>query len=322
MIAGGKRSCDADFVPPRPGDAVTLFITGEGVPAQPLTILFADVPAKACAESFMSRVHPGVTQVNVCFPEGVTWTPAMQVSAGTGARLVWSDEFNGPAGAPLDRSKWAYDLGGGGWGNQELETYTNSPENVFQDGNGHAILRALRAASGYTSARIKTQGKFDAQYGRIEARIKIPYGQGIWPAFWMLGNDIGTVGWPACGEIDIMENIGREPGTVHGTVHGPGYSGGGAIGRAFSLAAGKQFADDFHVYGVEWSPQSVEFFADGSKYFEVTPASLPAGRTWAYQHPFFLLLNVAVGGTWPGNPDATTTFPQEMQVDWVRVWQL
>jgi beta-glucanase (GH16 family) len=183
-------------------------------------------------------------------------------------------------------------------------------------------MRALKTgAASYTSARIKTQGRFSVTYGKVEARIRIPSGQGIWPAFWMLGADIDQVGWPTCGEIDIMENIGKEPATIHGTVHGPGYSGGNGIGGPFSLPAGQRFADDYHVYGIEWSPQSVAFFVDGTAYFEVTPAKLPAGRAWVYQHPFFLILNVAVGGTWPGNPDATSVFPQEMLVDWVRVSQ-
>lgn len=137
-------------------------------------------------------------------------------------RLVWSDEFNGAPGAPPDLSKWAYDLGGGGWGNHELEVHTDSRSNSYLDGEGNLVIQALQPTPGhYTSARLKTQGKFSTAYGRVEARIKIPYGQGIWPAFWMLGNNQKDAGWPACGEIDIMENIGREPGVVHGTVHGP-----------------------------------------------------------------------------------------------------
>ena len=236
-------------------------------------------------------------------------------------KLLWSDEFNGPAGAAIDRANWAFDLGGGGWGNRELEVYTNSTENIFQDGAGNLVIRALKSGSGYTSARIKTQGKHAFQYGRVEARIKIPHGQGIWPAFWMLGENIASAGWPACGEIDIMENIGKEPSTVHATVHGPGYSGGSGIGGPRILTGGKRFSDDFHVYGVEWSADSMKFFVDGAQYFEVTRAKLPAGKAWVFQHPFFLILNVAVGGGWPGNPDDDTIFPQQMLVDWVRVSQ-
>jgi beta-glucanase (GH16 family) len=240
----------------------------------------------------------------------------------TAWHVVWSDEFNGAAGTAPDATKWTYDLGGGGWGNQELEVYTDRRDNSFQDGEGHLVIRAIKDASGgYTSARIKTQGKFAIRYGKIEARIKIPFGQGMWPAFWMLGDDLDTVGWPKCGEIDVMENIGKEPAIVHGTVHGPGYSGAGGISAQYELAGSPRLADDFHVYAVEWSPQLIEFFIDGISYAKVTPASLPKGAAWVYDHPFFLLLNVAVGGGWPGNPDASTTFPQSMLVDWVRVSQ-
>jgi beta-glucanase (GH16 family) len=149
----------------------------------------------------------------------------------------------------------------------------------------------------------------------------VPSGQGIWPAFWMLGNDIGAVSWPACGEIDIMENIGREPTTVHGTVHGPGYSGAAGIGAAYGLPDGAPFADDFHVFAIEWEPQAIRWYVDGALYHTLTPAALPAGARWAFDHPFFMLLNVAVGGNWPGNPDATTVFPQRMLVDYVRVYR-
>jgi len=235
------------------------------------------------------------------------------------APTAWSDEFDGPAGAAPDGARWTYDLGGGGWGNQELEIYTNLSENVRLDGDGHLVIRVLSTPTGITSARLKTQGRFSAQYGKVEARIKLPFGQGIWPAFWMLGTDITTVGWPACGEIDIMENIGREPSTNHGTVHGPGYSGGKGISATYVLPAGQTFAQDFHVFAIQWAPQTITFSVDGNTYATVTRASLPAGTAWVFDKPFFLLLNVAVGGTFPGNPDATTKYPQEMIVDYVRV---
>ena len=235
-------------------------------------------------------------------------------------RMVWSDEFNGPPGSPPDPSKWVLDLGGGGWGNQELEVYTDSRSNSYLDGQGNLVMQALQPSTGqFTSARLKTEGKFSMQFGRVEARIKIPYGQGIWPAFWMLGNDFAS-GWPGCGEIDIMENIGREPGAVHGTLHGPGYSGADAIGKAFNLASGR-FTDDYHVYAVEWSAARIDFFVDENNYLTVTPASLPSGAKWVYSHPFYIILNVAVGGSWPGNPDATSVFPQKMLVDYVRVYK-
>ena len=237
-------------------------------------------------------------------------------------RLIWSDEFNGPAGSPPDPARWTYDLGNnGGWGNQELETYTNSLTNAYQDGHGNLVIHVQSSSSGFTSARIKTQGMLAAQYGRIEARIKVPYGQGMWSAFWMLGQDITSVGWPQCGEIDVMENIGKEPSSIHGTVHGPGYSGGGGITGAYTLKNGEAFSSQFHTFAVQWSPDGIVFFVDGISYKTVTPASIPAGRQWVFDHPFFLLLNVAVGGTWPGSPDAKTSFPQNMLVDYVRAFQ-
>ena len=229
---------------------------------------------------------------------------------------VWADEFNGPANSAPDPSKWTFDLGASGWGNHEVEDYTR--DNACLDGHGHLVIRAIRsAANKYTSGRIKTQGRYEVQYGRIEARIKIPRGQGMWPAFWMLGGDMAAVGWPNSGEIDVMENIGKEPSIVHGTVHGPGYSGAKGIAAAHTLETGAQF----HDYGVEWSADSVEFFVDRKPYAKVTHASLPAGAVWAFDKPFFLLLNLAIGGDWPGNPDSTTRFPQSMLVDWVRVWK-
>ncbi len=242
--------------------------------------------------------------------------------------LTWSDEFNAPDGSPVDSSKWVMETGGGGWGNDELESYTARPQNAFiKDGN--LVIKVLAEkytgadgiARNYTSARLKTLGKFSQTYGRFEARIKIPRGQGIWPAFWMLGNDIEKAGWPNCGEIDIMENIGKEPSLVHGTIHGPGYSGDKGIGSPYALSNDQKFADDFHVYVVEWEPKAIRFYVDDHLYVTRTPSELPKGTKWVYDHPFFLLLNVAVGGGWPGNPDATTVLPQTMLVDYVRVYQ-
>jgi beta-glucanase (GH16 family) len=235
-------------------------------------------------------------------------------------RLVWHDEFDMAAGTPPDRAKWTYDLGQSGWGNGELEDYTASAANAFHDGEGHLIIQAIALPGGkYTSARLKTQGLASFRYGRVEARIRTPFGQGMWPAFWMLGNNISTVGWPSCGEIDIMENIGKEPATVHGTVHGPGYSGAGGISAQYTLHEGR-FADDFHVFALEWRPESIEISVDHVVYQRVRPADLPKGAAWVYDRPFFLLLNLAVGGYWPGYPDATTQFPQRMTVDYVRVY--
>jgi len=254
----------------------------------------------------------------------------------SGWKLVWSDEFNGAAGTAPDPANWNYDLGGGGWGNGELETYTNSPNNVFQDGSGNLVIRAIRdAAGGYTSARLQTGNPgastrttdLSWQYGRVEARIKLPFGKGVWPAFWMLGEDIATVSWPACGEVDIMENFGTFNNNVsvnNGTAHGPGYSGAGGIGKAYTLPFGEKVADDFHVYAVEWSQDSVEWFVDGASFHRITPASLPAGTKWVFNAPFFLLLNLAIGGpaSFLGTPDPAAPFPpQDMLVDYVRVYQ-
>ena len=256
--------------------------------------------------------------------------PASAVSQASTTKwtLVWSDEFNGPDGSAPDPTKWKFDLGGKGWGNNELESYTNRSVNIQQKG-GNLVITALKEnytgpdgiARDYTSARIKTEGLFDHGYGRIEARIKIPYGQGLWPAFWMLGNDIATTNWPTSGEIDIMENIGKEPSTVHGTIHGPGYSGDKGISSPYSLPDGKKFADDFHLYAVEWELNQIRFYVDDHLYATRAPADLPAGTKWVYEHPFFIILNVAVGGGWPGNPDSTTVFPQVMLVDYVRVYE-
>ncbi|NII42524.1 beta-glucanase (GH16 family) [Curtobacterium flaccumfaciens] len=241
-------------------------------------------------------------------------------SAATTPTLLAADEFDGPAGSAPNPGIWRYDLGGGGWGNGELEVYTDSRRNSALDGNGNLVITARREADGsYTSARLTSQGTYTAQYGRIEARIRIPRGQGIWPAFWMLGADLPQVGWPACGEIDVMENIGREPGSVHGTVHGPGYSGAEGISGTATLPSGA-FADDFHVYGVDWRPGSISWTVDGAVYRTVTPADL-GGDRWVFDKPFFVILNLAVGGGWPGSPDSSTRFPQQMTVDWLRVWQ-
>ncbi len=242
-------------------------------------------------------------------------------------QLVWSDEFDGPNGSAPDPAKWKFDLGGDGWGNHELETYTSRRENARID-NGHLIIEALHESftgsdgktRAYTSARLKTKDKWSWTYGRIEARIQIPRGQGIWPAFWMLGANADSVGWADCGEIDIMENVGREPGTIHGTVHGPGYSGGGGIGGPFKLPSNESFADVFHLFAIDWETNRIRWSVDNQTYFSVTPTNLPAGKKWVFDKPEFLLMNLAVGGEWPGKPDSTTAFPQQMLVDYVRVY--
>jgi beta-glucanase (GH16 family) len=244
-------------------------------------------------------------------------------AAETGWRLVWSDEFKQPEGSPPDPSKWGYDLGGGGWGNHELEYYTSRTNNARIEGH-KLIIEARREKykeNNITSARLLTAGKFSWTYGRFEARIKIPRGQGVWPAFWLLSTNIASVGWPACGEIDIMENVGKEPDTVHGTVHGPGYSGKYGIGGPMTLPGGRAVADDFHVFSAECEPGRVSWFMDGHQYFSVTPASLPKNTRWVFDQPKFMVLNLAIGGTWPGFPDDSTKFPLQMVIDYVRVYE-
>jgi beta-glucanase (GH16 family) len=246
----------------------------------------------------------------------------------TGWTLVWSDEFDGPRGSAVNSRKWSFDIGGNGWGNKELETYTSRAANSHL-ADGRLVIEALKETfSGpdsitrhYTSARLVTKNKFSLTFGRFEARIRVPYGQGIWPAFWLLGDNIDTAHWPNCGEIDIMENIGKEPSIVHGTFHGPGYSAESGLTAAYSLPAGQKFSDDFHTFAVEWEPNVIRFYVDESMFKTRTPADLPGGASWVFDHPFFIILNVAVGGSWPGNPDATTIFPQQMLVDYVRVYQ-
>jgi beta-glucanase (GH16 family) len=248
-------------------------------------------------------------------------------------RLAWSDEFKGTAGSPVDARKWVAEVGGSGWGNKELEYYTGTARNAYLDGRGTLVIKALQEPPGpqfkcwygpcrYTSARLITKKRFAQVYGRFEARMKLPQGQGVWPAFWLLGEDISTVGWPACGEIDIMENIGREPGTVHGTIHGPGFTGASGVGSPFVLRGGKRFSDAYHTFAVEWEPEAIRWYVDDQLYSTRTPKDLPPGGKWVYDHPFFILLNLAVGGGWPGDPDKTTIFPQTMLVDYVRVYRL
>jgi beta-glucanase (GH16 family) len=173
----------------------------------------------------------------------------------------------------------------------------------------------------YTSARLSTKGLFEQTYGRFEVRVRIPRGQGTWAAFWLLGADDDTLGWPDCGEIDIMEQVGRAPNIAHGTVHGPGYAGAAGPGGKERLAKGA-YADDFRVYAIEWRPEEIRWFIDGRQFYRLTPAGLPPGKKWVFDHPFFMILNLAIGGGFPGDPDASTAFPQQMVVDYVRVYRL
>ena len=252
-----------------------------------------------------------------------------RAEAATGWTMTWHDEFDGSAGSAPDGSKWKFDTGGSGFGNHELEYYTESRRNSALSGDGKLVMTARSDdASGnscwygtcrYTSARLLTAGKFTQKYGRFEASIKIPRGQGLWPAFWMLGDNLGPVQWPDAGEIDVMENIGREPATVHGSLHGPGYSGGNPITGAYQHPQGWSFADTFHQFAVEWSPTAVTWFVDNVPY-QTKGVADAHGNQWVFDHPFFMVLNMAVGGDWPGSPDGSTSFPQTMTVDYVRVY--
>jgi len=244
--------------------------------------------------------------------------------------LVWADEFD-VDGAP-NPENWNFELGDGtaqgipGWGNNELQYYTDRPENVKVE-NGFLVITARQEdfeGSDYTSARLTTQNKFDQRYGRFEARIKVPYGKGYWPAFWLLGNDCDVNPWPACGEIDIMENVGDEPTTVFGTVHGPNYNAGNSISKELVLDDNR-FDNEFHVFGVEWSPNKINFYVDEQLYFTMTPEVVDdeteGEGIWIFNdRAFYMILNVAVGGNLPGNPNAETVFPQSMVVDYVRVY--
>jgi beta-glucanase (GH16 family) len=246
--------------------------------------------------------------------------------------LVWSDEFDGAGGVP-DSANWKFETGGDGWGNHELETYcapgseeapckAATPNVVVTDGYLHLVARR-DAAGKWTSARMTTKGLQSFQYGRMEARIQIPAGPGVWPAFWMLGDNIDQRPWPACGELDIMENIGKEPGKIHGSVHGTGFTGT-PLSTVATLPGDAEFAAGFHTYGMIWSPGKVQYYVDdpAKPYATYTQADLPPGAVWPFDDGrYFFLLNLAMGGDWPGPPAATTPATVEMVVDYVRVYQ-
>lgn len=240
-------------------------------------------------------------------------------------QLVWEDEFESEQ---LDPEKWSFQFGTGSdegltnWGNNELQYYTDREENLFlEDGKLHIV--AQRESFGgmqYTSARIRTRSKGDWMYGRIEIRAKLPQGQGIWPAIWMLPTK-DNFQWPRDGEIDIMEMVGHEPNTIHGTVHFEKNDGGHEYdGKSYTLQEGI-FADDFHIFSIEWKLNEIQFFMDGNHYFTVNPSIL-SSNNYPFNNIFHLIMNVAVGGIWPGNPDSTTQFPQSMIIDYVRIYQL
>ena len=237
--------------------------------------------------------------------------------------LTASDEFDGAEDTPPDPTMWTYDIGGDGWGNEQLEFNTDRVENVSHDGQGRLRIVAREESfmgNDYTSGRIKTQGLFEQEHGRFEARIKLPAGRGLWPAFWMLGANIDEVSWPDSGEIDIMEYQGQQPDRVFGTLHGPLYSGGASISGDISLPEGETFADDFHVFAVEWDPSLIRFFVDEEEYHTVRSTEVPRGK-WVFNNEFFMILNLAVGGTLGGPVGPDTVFPAEVLVDYVRIFE-
>jgi beta-glucanase (GH16 family) len=243
-------------------------------------------------------------------------------------RRVWSDEFNGARNAPVDRRRWRHETGGA-WGDGELQSYTSRTANAYQDGRGRLVIAARAErfrgedsiTRDFTSARISTKDRYAFRYGTFEARLQTPVGRGIWPAFWALGTDIDRSGWPRCGEIDVMEQVGHEPAKAYGTIHGPRNGDEHDYKPGHSIVHTAPLSQAFHTYGVQWLPGSIQFYFDGRPYGAVAAADLPAGSRWVFDHRFYLLLNVAIGGPWAGSPDGSTTFPQPLRVDYVRVYQ-
>jgi beta-glucanase (GH16 family) len=259
----------------------------------------------------------GYASAQEATPSPETTPEAASIPIPEGWQLVWHDEFDGDT---INEDNWTYDLGAGGWGNGEAQYYTNRPENARVE-NGLLVIEARQEryeGSYYTSARLKSEGLQEFQYGRIEARLKVPTGRGLWPAFWMLGSNFSEVGWPDCGEIDIMEYIGREPNLIFGTLHGPGYSG--ALGLSKWNRQTYNIADEFHTYAIEWEEGKITWFYDDAPYFTLTRSDIGT-REWVFEQPFFIILNLALGGQLPGPIGLDTVFPTQYLVDYVRVFQ-
>ena len=287
----------------------------------------SNAPATSASEGSATSVDSSVPTTEASEPEAAAEAgPGEATEDAAGWTLTWSDEFDLPDGSPVDPGTWNYDTGGSGWGNKELEYYTDGTANaVIQGGNLVITARSDDASQyqcwygtcQYTSARLNTAGNFSQQYGRVEASIQVPSGQGDWPAFWMLGNNIGDVGWPACGEIDILESVNVAT-SAHGSLHATNFN----ATAAYTPANMVTLDSAFHTYAIEWDDQSITFLVDDQVYETQTAsdATNNCGQ-WPFgEQPFFIILNFAVGGNWPGSPDGTATFPQTMKVDWVRVY--
>jgi beta-glucanase (GH16 family) len=260
------------------------------------------------------------TPVAVTPPASTTSPVAMTPAVRT---LVWADEFDKP-GLP-DSTKWGYDVGGNGWGNNELEYYTDKRTENARIENGKLVIEARKEAykgSNYTSARLLTKGIAEWKYGRIEAMAKLPKGVGTWPAVWMLGKNIPSAGWPRCGELDIMEHVGFDEGVVHGTIHCEAYNHNKGTQKGDQISV-KNVTNDFHLYAIEWTASQIDFFVDDQKYYSVQKSVLGSTEAqWPFDQPFFLILNVAVGGGWGGQKGVDESiWPQRMEVDYVRVYQ-
>ena len=261
------------------------------------------------------------TELEIVLPTGGYDTPHSPANPPEGMTLAWSDEFDG---TEIDPANWLHELGGGGWGNNEAQAYTADPANSFVE-DGNLFIVALQEGAGYTSARMVSRDLQEFQFGRIDVRAVLPFGQGLWPAIWMLGANHSEVGWPQCGEIDIMELLGHQPNYVHGTAHWGQLIGGGHpnFGTVTYSDFPTTFADEYHVFSLEWSPDTMRWLMNDEPYHTITTTEhvAPSGYDTPFNDPFYFILNVAVGGNWPGYPDESTLFPQFMAVDYVRVYQ-
>jgi len=278
---------------------------------------------------FSAPVTDGVLDLGIVARAGLPLIDSIEVDyqgPQTSATTLFSDDFDGDAGTSPDAGRWGYDVGGGGWGNHELETYTDRPENASVDGSGNLAVTArpetFTGTDGitrnYTSARLSTASTFAFTYGTAQARIRTPKGKGLWPAFWALGSDMPLVGWPNCGELDVMETVGSTPNTAYQNIHGtlktgPEWSLGTSAVLSSALSAG------YHTYGLVWGPNALAITVDGRAYMTTSATDVAPANLWTFNHSFYLLIDLAVGGSWPGSPDSTTPFPAVMSVDYVHV---